>query len=120
MAKRGRPVSEVNNEPILVYTKRFEDIDGTTYIWNWDKTINPNAPISVSINDPRFNVTDKLLREFASIEKKYESKPGQRKLRISKVDNKRLEELKIQIENEHYKYYPEDEPKIHKNKTKKV
>ena len=48
---RGRPTT--NKEPILKYTQIFEDEDGGKQIWIYDKTKNPNGPLSVEIKYPK-------------------------------------------------------------------
>ena len=122
MEKRGRPSFKPENLPILEYEQNFEDVDGTKYKWCWDKNINPNGPLSVTINDPRYNQSDKLIRELDIINKKYEIKSGQRKPRITKEDNLKILDLTQKIEDEHYRHFSDDLPqtKTRKNKKSKV
>ena len=48
---KGRP-SEKMAEVITKYTQVFER-NGIKTIWNWDKTIFPNGPISVEVEYPK-------------------------------------------------------------------
>jgi hypothetical protein len=108
--QRGRPLE--NDAPLLIYTQEFKSYDGERHIWRWDKTKNKNGPISVEIFDNRFNISEKLLKELESIEKKYIPKKGDRKPRIIKEDKKRMEQIQHELEEFHYSLYPEDRPVI--------
>lgn len=112
--KRGRP--EENITPILIYNQHFTDIDGTTYKWVWDKTVNDKGPLCVTIHEPKYDHIDKMLRELDSIDKKYLPKPDVRKQRVTKDDKLRIEELNQKLEHEHYRIFPEDRLKIKKLK----
>jgi len=115
---RGRHVDNIT--PILKYTQIFKEYDGTVYTWIWDKEINPNGPLSVTINDPQYAVSDKLIKEIDAIEHKYLPKKGERKLRITKLDKDRLETLKKQLDGQHYYFYSEDFTKNGKIKTTQI
>jgi hypothetical protein len=103
---RGRPLE--NDVPLLIYTQEFKDYTGERHVWRWDKTKNKNGPISVEIFDPKFNTSEKLLKELENIEKKYIPKYGDRKPRIVKEDKKRMEQIQHELEEFHYSLYPED------------
>ena len=120
---RGRPIE--SDEIIVKYTQNFRDHTDVKYKWEWDKEKFPNGPLSVTIDDPQFNTSEKLLRELEQIELKYIPKKGDRKPRIVKIDKQRIEEINRLLEEFHYGLYPEDAPiiKIRKNaktKNKKV
>lgn len=104
--KRGRP--QDNDVPILKYTQNFKDYNGCKYTWVWDKNISPHAPLSVSIDDPQYNVSEKLLRELEKLNEKYTPKKGDRKPRITKADKARMDEIQHELEEFHYSLYPED------------
>lgn len=110
--KRGRP--QDNDIPILVYTQEFKDYSGEKYKWVWDKIKSPNGPLSVEIDDPQFNISEKLLRELDKIEQKYIPKKGERKPRITKEDKQRIEQIENELIEFHYSLYPEDRPKTKK------
>jgi len=113
---RGRP-KDNENVLILEYTQTFKEHTGEKFVWKWDLN-QSKGPLSVEIFSTEYHVSDKLLRDIDEIEKKYIQKQGQRKPRITKEDNKRLDELKQQLQNEHYRLYPEDRP-YGKKKTNK-
>lgn len=115
--KRGRP--QDNDTPILEYIQEFKDYTGVKYKWIWNKHKSPNSPLSVEIFDPQFTVSEKLLRELELLEKKYETKVGGRKPRISKADKQRMEQIDKELEEFHYSLYPEDRPVIKIRKSKK-
>jgi len=122
MEKRGRPSFKPENLPILEYEQNFEDEDGITYKWKFDLNKYPRGAYSVEIHDPRYNQSDKLIRELDIINKKYEIKSGQRKPRITKEDNLKILDLTQKIEDEHYRHFSDDRPqtKTRKNKKSKV
>lgn len=119
---RGRPIFKPNDIPLINYKQKFIDEDGTTYEWKFDKEKYPNGAYSIEIHDPRYNQSDKLIRELDIINKKYEIKPGQRKPRITKEDNLKILDLTQKIEDEHYRHFSDDRPqtKTRKNKKSKV
>lgn len=114
---RGRPVE--NDTPLLQYTQEFREHTGEKFIWVWDKIKSPNAPLSVTIEDPQFNTSEKLLRELEKLEQKYQPKKGDRKPRITKVDKQRMEQIQKELEEFHYSIYPEDAPKTRGRKSRK-
>ena len=103
--KRGRPLD--NDIPILVYTQNFQEYTGEKYKWEWDLN-KSRGPISVEITSLQYITSDKLVKEIDLLEKKYITKNGKRKPRMLKKDKELLEKLKQDLENEHYKFYPED------------
>lgn len=111
---RGRPIE--NDTPILIYTQEFNVYNGEKQIWNWDKTKFKNGPISVEFFDPVFTVSEKLLKELEKINTKYLPKKGERKTRITKEDKQRIEIIEKELDEFHYSFWPEDRPKIRKNK----
>ena len=115
--KRGRP--QDNDEVILEYTQVFKDPKGEKITWIWNKNKFPNGPLSVEFDDPQFNVSEKLLRELDTLNKKYEPKKGERKPRITKEDKLRIESIENELEEFHYSLYAEDRPKTKKPKQKK-
>lgn len=122
-SQRGRPKSG-DDTPILEYTQIFKEHTGEKFVWKWDKVKFPNGPTSVEIFSNEYHISEKLLKDIDVIETKYIQKPGQRKPRITKEDNKKLDELKNQLENEHYRLFPEDDrrkpiPKTKNNKNPK-
>lgn len=98
---RGRPSENVVEK--LIYTQTFNNLDGTTSVWEWDKTINKNGPISVDILYPNHQEIDKINKQKDKILSKYLAKPGERKPRILKVDKQRLEELEEKLTIEYNK-----------------
>ena len=110
---RGRPIE--NDTPLIEYTQVFKDIKGEKETWKWN-TLKSNGPVVIEFEDPRFNVSEKLLRELESLEKKYEPKKGERKPRVTKEDKLRMETIQKELEEFHYSLYPEDAPKIKKPK----
>jgi hypothetical protein len=114
--QRGRPVD--NDTPRLIYTQEFKDHTGERHVWRYDKTKFKNGPISVEIFDPQFNISEKLLRELENIEKKSISKVDGRKIRILKKDKQRIEEIKKELEEIHYSFWPEDRPSVRGRKPK--
>lgn len=123
MEKRGRPSFKPENLPILEYEQNFSDVDGTTYKWKFDLNKYPRGAYLIEIHDPRYNQSDKLIRELDIINKKYEVKSG-RKPRVTKEDNLRIQTLKKQIEDEYYRHFADEKPtpktKTYKNKKSKV
>ena len=115
---RGRPID--NDILILEYTQIFKDIKGEIQTWVWDKNKYPNGPLSVSIEDPQYNYSEKLLRELEVLDKKYLPKKGDRKPRVLKIDKERIEEINHLLEEFHYGIYPEDRPIIKKRKNAKT
>jgi hypothetical protein len=114
---KGRPIS--NDVEILIYTQEFKDYDGEKSKWVWNKEIFKNGPLSVEFDDPIFTKSEKLIKELDIIEKFYISKKGDRKLRITKIDKKRIEDINLELNEFHYSLFPEDRPKIRKvRKTK--
>ena len=116
-SQRGRPVE--NDTPLLQYTQEFREHTGEKYIWVWDKIKSPNSPLSVTIEDPQYIVSEKLLRELEKLEQKYQPKKGDRKPRITKADKQRMEQIQHELEEFHYSIYPEDKPAIRGRKPKK-
>lgn len=115
--QRGRP--QDNDTPVLEYIQEFKDYTGIKYKWEWNLNKFPNGPLSVEIFDPQFTISEKLLRELELLEKKYETKAGGRKPRVSKADKQRMEQIEKELEEFHYSIYPEDKPKIKIRKVKK-
>jgi hypothetical protein len=115
-SQRGRPVD--NDTPILIYKQEFKDIKGEKHIWTYDKTKFSNGPLSVEIFDPRYNESEKLLRELEKLEDKYTPKKGDRKSRITKIDKQRMEQIQKELEAFHYSLYPEDRPSVRGRKPK--
>jgi hypothetical protein len=114
---RGRP--QDNDTLILEYTQFFKDHNGSSYKWTWNKNISKSGPISVTIEDPQYAISDRLNRELESIEKKYIPKKGDRKPRVTKEDKLRMEQIEKELIEFHYSKFPEDRPNIKIKKTKK-
>ena len=117
MAK-GRPIE--NDTVIKVYTQEFKDHTGETAIWEWDKNINPNGPLSVTIKDPQWSTFDKKEKQLQTLLDKYELNGKERKQRITKADKLEIEQLESEINEIWYGYFPEDRPKIRKKRTLKI
>jgi hypothetical protein len=115
--RRGRQAE--NDTLILKYTQDFKDHTGTTYKWEWDKTIFPNGPLSVEIKDKDWIEFDRKENQLYAILQKYEVKGSQRKPRITKVDKEAIEVLENEINEIWYGFFPEDRPKVRKNAKKK-
>jgi hypothetical protein len=107
-----------NDAPILVYTQEFRDHTGERHVWEWDKTKFKQGPLSVEIFDPRFINNDKLLKELEKLENKYIPKKGERKLRLTKIDKQRMEEIQKELDEIQYSFWPEDRPKQKGRKPK--
>lgn len=117
MAK-GRPAE--NDTVIKVYTQEFKDHNGEIFIWEWDKNINPNGPLSVTIKDPQWTTYDKKEKQLVGLLEKYESKGKEHKQRITKADKLEIEQLESEMDEIFYSFYPEDRPKIRKKRTLKI
>jgi len=117
MAK-GRPIE--NDTVIKVYTQEFKDHTGETAIWEWDKNVNPNGPLSVTIKDPQWSTFDKKEKQLQTLLDKYELNGKERKQRITKADKLEIEQLESEINEIWYGYFPEDRPKIRKKRTFKI
>ena len=117
MAK-GRPIE--NDTVIKVYTQEFKDHTGETAIWEWDKNVNPNGPLSVTIKDPQWSTFDKKEKQLQTLLDKYESNGKERKQHITKADKLEIEQLESEINEIWYGYFPEDRPKIRKQRTLKI
>ena len=116
MAK-GRPIE--NDTPILQYTQEFKDHTGEIFIWEWDKSINPNGPLSVTIKDPVWSTFDKKEKQLQLLLDKYQSNGKERKPRITKADKLEIEQLENEMNEIWYGFYPSDRPKTRKpRKTK--
>lgn len=116
MAK-GRPIE--NDAVIKVYTQEFRDHTGEIFTWEWDKTINPNGPLSVTIKDPIWATFDKKENQLRTLLDKYELNGKERKQRITKADKLEIEQLENEINEIWYNNFPEDRPKIRKQRTLK-
>ena len=116
--RRGR-VAE-NDTVIEVYTQNFKDHTGETFTWEWDKTKWSNGPLSVEIKDPQWNTFDKLEKQLSVLINKYESNGNQRKQRITKADKLEIERLEIEVNEIWYNNFPEDRPKVRKQRVTKV
>jgi hypothetical protein len=115
--RRGR-IAE-NDTPILQYTQEFKDHNGETFIWEWDKNINPQGPLSVTIKDPVWGVFDRKEAQLSALKSKYEPKKNKRKTRITKADKEEIETLEKELCEIFYNHFPSDRPKIRKpRKTK--
>lgn len=119
MNKRGRPKNVEDFVPQIKYSTIYENQSKEKHIWNFDQNISTNGPISVEFTSPQFTISEKLLREFELLEKKYEIKVGGRKPRITKDDKQRMEQIEKELEEFHYSLYPEDRPKVKIRKSKK-
>lgn len=122
-SNKGRPTENIT--PILKYTQIFQDKDGCKYVWDWDLNISKHAPLSVTIDDPQYAFSEKLLKELDAINKKYITKGNERKKRVTKEDKQRIEQIELDLTEYHYGRFPEDRTttKILKNgkvKTIKV
>lgn len=117
MAK-GRPIE--NDTVIKVYTQEFKDHNGEIFIWEWDKNTNPNGPLSVTIKDPVWSTFDKKEKQLQTLLDKYESNGKERKQRVTKADKLEIEQLESEINEIWYGYFPDDRPKIRKQRTPKI
>lgn len=117
MAK-GRPTE--NDVVIKVYTQEFRDHTGEIFTWEWDKTINPNGPLSVTIKDPYWATFDKKEKQLVELLEKYEVKKGERKQRVTKADKEAIEKLESEMNEIFYSFYPEDRPKTRKKRITKI
>jgi len=115
--KQGRPSDNIT--PILSYTQNFQDHNGITYKWVWDKNISKGSPLFVEIHDPVYNKSDRLIKQLQELENKYNPKNQERKPRITKADKELMESLQYQLEEEHYNHFPEDRPQIKTRKNAK-
>jgi cell division protein FtsI/penicillin-binding protein 2 len=97
-----------NNTVIKVYTQEFKDHNGETFTWEWDKNINPNGPLSVTIKDPQWATYDKKEKQLVGLLEKYEVKKGERKPRVTKADKDAIEQLEHEMDEIFYSFYPED------------
>jgi hypothetical protein len=117
MAK-GRPAD--NDTVIKQYTQVFKEHTGETFTWEWDKNINPNGPLSVTIKDPQWSTFDKKEKQLQTLLDKYESNGKERKQRITKADKLEIEQLESEMNEIFYSFYPEDRPKTRKPRTPKI
>ncbi len=117
MAK-GRPIE--NDIVIKVYTQEFRDHTNETFTWEWDKNEFEAGPLSVTIKDPQWNIFDKKEKQLQTILDKYESNGKERKQRITKADKLEIEQLESEIDEIFYSFYPEDRPKVRKQRTLKI
>jgi len=101
------------------YTQEFKDHNGEIFIWEWDKSINPQGPLSVTIKDPVWATFDKKENQLVELLAKYESNGKERKQRITKADKLEIEQLENEINELWYNTFPEDRPKIRKQRTLK-
>lgn len=108
MSKRGRPKNAEEYIPQIKYSTSYKDNNGDEYIWYYDKNISNNGPISIELFSPKYSWSEKLLRELDILNNKYIPKKGQRKLRVTKEDKKRIEEIEIDLIEYHYNLFPED------------
>ena len=115
--RRGR-VAE-NDTLIEVYTQVFKDHMGEVTTWNWDKTKFPNGPLSVEIKDPQCSQYDKKEKQLVELLAKYEVKKGERKPRVTKLDKEAIEQLENEMNEIFYSFYPEDRPKVRKQRVTK-
>ncbi len=113
--RRGRQAE--NDTLIKVYTQEFRDHKGEVTIWEWDKNVNPNGPMSVEVKDPQWAVFDKKERQLYNLVNKYESTGNGRKQRITKADKLEIETLENEINEIWYDFFPEDRPKMRKPRT---
>ncbi len=117
MAK-GRPIE--NDDVIKIYTQEFRDHTGETFTWEWDKTQFKNGPLSVEVKDPTWTTFDKKEKQLAALLSKYESNGKERKQRITKADKLEIETLESEINEMWYNNFPEDRPKVRKQRTSKT
>jgi hypothetical protein len=115
--RRGR-IAE-NDTLILKYTQVFKSYTGEIQTWEWDKTKNPNGPLSVEIKDPQWALFDRLENKLSSLLSQYEVKGNQRKKRITKADKLEIETLESEINEIWYGFFPSDRPKVRKNAKQK-
>jgi hypothetical protein len=115
--RRGRQVE--NDTIIEVYNQEFKDHTGEVFIWEWDKTQCKSGPLSVEIKDPYWATFDKKEKQLFTLLSKYEVKGKERKPRITKADKLEIEELENEINELWYNTYPEDRPKVRKQRTTK-
>lgn len=116
--RRGRQAE--NDTLIEVYTQEFKDHTGETFTWEWDKTKWNNGPLSVEIKDPQWFTFDKLEKQLSVLLTKYESNGKERKQRITKVDKLEIERLENEINTIWYGFFPEDRPKVRKQRVTKI
>jgi hypothetical protein len=114
---RGRQT--INDTTIKVYTQEFKDHNGEVFIWEWDKNINPQGPLSVTIKDPVWATFDRKEKQLQTLLDQYEPKGNERKPRITKADKELIEKLEHEINEIWYGFYPDDRPKIRKPRTPK-
>jgi hypothetical protein len=116
MAK-GRPIE--NDAVIKVYTQEFKDHNGEIFTWEWDKNEFNGGPLSVTIKDPVWATFDKKEKQLQNLLDKYESNGKERKQRITKADKLEIEQLESEINEIWYGYFPDEQPKIRKQRTLK-
>jgi len=116
--RRGRQVE--NDTLIEVYTQEFRDHTNETFTWEWDKTKWSNGPLSVEIKDPQWNNFDKLEKQLSVLLTKYETNGKERKQRITKADKLEIERLENEINEMWYNNFPEDRPKVRKQRVNKI
>jgi len=117
MAK-GRPIE--NDDVIKIYTQEFRDHTGETFTWEWDKTQFKNGPLSVEVKDPTWATFDRKEKQLFTLLSKYESNGKERKQRITKADKLEIETLESEINEMWYNNFPEDRPKVRKQRTPKT
>jgi hypothetical protein len=118
MIRKGRPAE--NDTVIKVYTQEFKDHTGETAIWEWDKNEFDRGPLSVTIKDPQWATYDKKEKQLVGLLEKYESNGKERKQRVTKTDKEAIEQLEHEMDEIFYSFYPEDRPKIRKQRTTKI
>lgn len=116
--RRGRTAE--NDTVINVYTQEFRDHNNEVFIWEWDKIQWKNGPLSVTIKDPYWNLFDKKELQLKTLLDKYEVKGKERKQRITKADKLEIETLESEINEIWYNTFPEDRPKIRKQRITKT
>jgi hypothetical protein len=118
LERRGRTAE--NDTLILTYTQVFKDHTGETFTWEWDKTTWDKGPLSVTIKDPYWNTFDKKQSQLQVLLDKYEVKGKERKQRITKADKLEMEVLEEEINEIFYNTFPEDRPKVRKQRVTKI
>jgi hypothetical protein len=115
---RGRQA--INDTVIKVYTQVFRDHKGEIATWEWDKNVHANGPLSVTVKDPQWSTFDKKEKQLSELLNKYESNGNERKPRITKADKLEIEQLEDEINEIWYDNFPEDRPKVRKQRTPKI
>jgi hypothetical protein len=120
MAIENRGRQAINDTVIKVYTQEFKDHNGEIFIWEWDKNTNPQGPLSVTIKDPVWATFDRKEKQLHVLLDKYESNGKERKQRITKADKLEIEQLENEINEIWYNNFPNDRPKVRKQRTLKT